>query len=301
MKSPSSITLLSVVIALCGGIAAASGLFWPTGATLTEAFTSVRGEQVTLFGSGLYRFDALILGAGFRGQDVITLVFAAPALLVATSQSRTNGNIAWVVLRLVLVTYFAYAYGSLALSASYNPLFLLYVGTFSASLYGLALATRELHARVSPSWPVLAQSLPRRGPTLLLLLCGVFTGFIWSEPLIAALIGGTVPPLLGHSTTKVTEVLDLAIIVPAAILAAVLIWQRRIDGYLLGIPLLGLLAMLFLTITASTISQLQAGVVFTAPEIAGPIGGFLGFGAWGTFLLWRMVTRLRVAEAVTAS
>ena len=49
--------------------------------------------------------------------------------------------------------------------------------------------------------------------------------------------------MLGHSTTKVTDALELALIVPSSICAAGLIWRRRLAGYVLGIPLLGLIVM----------------------------------------------------------
>lgn len=48
-----------------------------------KSFMSVRGHEVELLGYGLYRFDSLITGAGHRGSDVITLLIAVPALLLA--------------------------------------------------------------------------------------------------------------------------------------------------------------------------------------------------------------------------
>lgn len=238
-----------------------------------------------------------LFGAGFQGQDVVTLFVAVPALLFASWWAWSHGGVHWMVLRLGLVTFFAYVYGSMALGAFYNELFLVYVAALSAGLVALVLSARELHTRLSPKWAILALSLPRAGPAFLLLVCGVFTGFIWTQPLIGALLSGTSPPLLFHATTKVTEVLDLAIVAPSAIISAWLVWRRHLIGYVMAVSLLSLIVMLCPTITASTISQLRAGITFAPPEVIGPIAGFLIFGAWGAWLLFRLVVQLRAAES----
>jgi len=298
MKAGTLVTLFSFLVAVLGFMAATLGLVWPSGLPVSDTTTtSVHGETVTLLGNGLYRFDALFIGAGFLGQDVITLIIAVPALLLTSWRARSKGRIYWLVFRLAVTAFFAYIYGTMALGAAYNELFLLYAATLSAALFSLVLSARELHARLFAIWPLVAQSLPRNASATLLLICGSFTGLIWALPLIAGLIGGTPPPYLFHATTKVTEALDLAIIVPSSGLAAVLILQNRLDGYVLSIPLFGLLALLFPTITASTISQLRAGVTFSPPEIIGPIGGFLVFGVLAALVLWRIIIPMAAADA----
>ncbi|MEO7223579.1 MAG: hypothetical protein ABIY37_14005 [Devosia sp.] len=254
MKTSTLASLLASAAAMLAGVAAALGLLWSPNTPINGGFTSVHGELITLTGHGLYRLEALFFGAGYRGQDVVTLFMAVPALLFVSWRAWADGAIQWLVLRLGLVTFFAYIYGTMAFGAFYNELFLLYVATLWTSLVALALSARELHARLSSNWAFLASSVPRTGPALLLSICGLFTGFIWAQPLISALLAETPPPLLFHATTKVTEALDLAIVAPSAILAAWLVCKRRLDGYMLAVPLLSLIVMLFPTITASTIS-----------------------------------------------
>ncbi len=127
---------------------------------------------------------------------------------------------------------------------------------------------------------------------MLLLVSAAVTSFLWLEPLLSAATAGEAPHLLLHSTTAVTEALDLGVIVPAAAIAGGLLLRRRADGLLLGVLLLVLLWVLAPVIVAQTLFQLRAGWEFTAPEVAGPIGGFLVLGVVTTVLLARTLPRL---------
>ena len=91
---------------------------------------------------------------------------------------------------------------------------------------------------------------------------------------VAALIQGGSPDGLDSYTTLFTNALDIAIIVPLAFTAGMLILKRDVLGYVIAIPLLILEALLAPMIGAQTVSQLSAGVEFTTGEIVGPISAF---------------------------
>jgi hypothetical protein len=286
--------VLGVTAAVLAAAAATAGLFWPDASVgATAPFTSIDGATVDLWNRGLYRHESTFFAAGFIGQDLVTLALAVPILIVACLRTARGTAIHWLVMRLAVLAYLLYVYATMALGAFYNELFLVYVATFSVALFATALTTRELDDALRDSWPEIAPRLPRRTAAVLLVICGLFTGLVWTIPLLSALLAGTPPPLLGHSTTKVTEALDLAVIVPSTLAAAGLIWRGFRSGYLLAVPLLGLIVMLFPTIAASTLSQIVAGIRFTPPEIAGPIGGFLVFGALGLLVLFWLVMAMR--------
>jgi hypothetical protein len=289
-------SILAAIAALLAAVASACGLFWPADPLTATTFEPVQGETVALLGRGLYRLDSLILGAGFLGEDAVTLFLAVPATLVAAWQLWRRPTLAWLAILAMLLSFLLYVYATMSLAAFYGPLFLVYVATFSVSFFALVLSLLALDRALAEAWPMVGPGMPRRSAALLLATCGVFTGLIWIQPLLASLFAGAAPPLLGHSTTKVTEALDLAIIVPGTLVAASLIWRRRPAGYTVAVPLLGLLVMLAPTIAASTVSQVRAGVVFTIPEIAGPIGGFLVFGVLGALVLAMI---LRAAGSTT--
>lgn len=288
LRPADAVAWLSVLIAALALVAAGAGLFWHDGGR-PFAFTTLRGQTVQIYGQGLYRYDTLFSGASYRATDAIILALGIP-VLVLSALRYWRGSLRGGLLLTSALAYFLYYYASMALNAAYNPLFLIYVALFSSSLFAFMLAfasigSQALLSRCSPS-------LPRRGPALFLFASGVVTLVVWLEPLISSLIEGRPPKLLDSYTTTVTYALDLAIITPATFLAGSLILRRASLGYRIAFPLLGIIVLLLPSIIASTISQIAAGVLFSAAEIAGPIAGFasLGFAAiWLTIALLRNI------------
>jgi hypothetical protein len=92
-------------------------------------------------------------------------------------------------------------------------------------------------------------------------------------------------PGLDSYTTEVTVALDLAVITPLLVAAAVLVLRREPLGYLLAVPLLVLEVMLAPMIAAQTVGQLQAGVTLSAGEVIGPVTGFVILAAVAAWFL----------------
>lgn len=295
---PSAAALrLSGVLALLAAVAAAVGLLW-SGGEAPAAVTSVRGERVSLFGEGLYRFDSVFRAAGNRASDLVTLALALPLLLVARRAYR-SGSLAGALSLLGLLGWVLYLYASLALGTAYNELFVVYVALVSLSLAALVLVTRSVETGAVP--PAVLDRLPRRGLAVLLLVSASLTAFVWLEPVVTAAVRGAPPVLLLHSTTLVTEVLDLALVAPAAVLAAVLLLRGRVEGLLVGIPLLVLLWVLAPVIVTQTVFQQAAGWAFTPPQLVGPIAGFVVLGTAATALLVPTLRRLHRLEDSAAT
>jgi hypothetical protein len=272
----SAVVALGLVIAVLATVAAATGLL-SIGGEAPATVTSVHGEVVELDDrGGVYRHESAFKAGSYRGADAVTLGLAVPVLLVALGGYRRRSLRAVLVLTGALA-WFLYVYASLALGAAYNELFLLYVTVFGASLYALALAVRSIDAAALGAR--LDDRAPRRGLIVLLLVAAVVTTVVWVVPLVAAALAGDPPHLLGHSTTAVTEALDLAVIVPATVLAAWLLHRQRPQGYVLAVTLVLLLFAMLPMVAAQTAFQLAAGVTFAPPEVIGPLGGFLVLGA----------------------
>jgi hypothetical protein len=276
VRAAPTVVVLSLVVAVLATIAAATGLL-STGGDAPATVTSVHGEVVELDErGGVYRYDSVFKGGANRGADAVTLGLAVPVLLIALRGYRRGSLRAALVLSGALA-WFLYVYASLALGTAYNALFLVYVSLFGASLYALALAVRSIDADAVGAQ--LHGRAPRRGLIIVLVIAAVVTSTVWVVPLVAAAIAGDPPHLLGHTTTAVTEALDLAVIVPATLLAAWLLHRERPEGYVLALPLVLLLFAMLPMIAAQTAFQLAAGVTFTPPEVIGPLSGFLLLGA----------------------
>lgn len=268
-RPTSPVVVVTTLIAAAG--AAAAAVIGVLNGPDQVSFTTARGQTVDLFGAGIYRFDSLFSGAANRGTDVITLFLVLPVLLIALVGYR-RGSLRAELLLTGTQAWLLYAYATLAVGAAYNPLFLVYVTVFSASLWALVLTMcRTDTRRLENAMP----GLPRRGPAVLMVASGVLTAVIWCVPMLTALWSGAVPARLDGYTTFVTVAVDSAVITPAALAAGVLIWQRRAVGYQIAVPLLFLETLLAPMIAAQTISQLSAGVTLAPGEIVGPLAGFV--------------------------
>ena len=276
---------LALLIGLSAVAASLVGLLPGDGASRTV--TSIRGEGVTLDGRGLYRYDTVFIAEGSRGTDAVTVVLGVPLLVVATLLAYRRGSRRAGLLLAGALTYFLYVYASRALSNAFNPLFLLYIVVFSASLFGVLLVVIALNRAGLDEG--LAGRAPHRGLVWFLTACGLLTAIVWLAPLIDALVTGSPPQLLDTYTTSVTDVLDLGLIVPTLFVAAALVRRRAVLGYVLAATLIVLLVLIAATIVAGTVLQLSARMSFTPEQVVGPIAGFLVLAVIGLVLLVRLL------------
>lgn len=270
--------LLALVIPL-GLAAALAGLVWTGAPPPALVVTSVRGEAVTLYGAGVYRYNPLMLGAGYPPQDAVLI--AALAVLGRGAALWLGGRAQGLVAVLGALGYLWYVYASMAFGAALDWLFPAYVALFSATTFALWIAGRAACARLDPA------RLPRRGLAAFLALAGLATFAIWAPELAADLAAGRTPLRLDTQTTKVTHALDLGLIVPLCLIAAAGVWRRSAMGHVLALPLLGCIVGLFPWIVLATIFQIRAGVAFTTAELIGPIAGFAVLGLGGAWFLRR--------------
>jgi hypothetical protein len=142
------VRLSSLIVALAL-VAAGTGLFSGDGGG-QSSYTTLRGETAQLYGQGLYRYDTLLIGSGFRGQDAITLVIGVPLLVISILLYR-RGSLRGGLMLTGALAYFLYVYASMAFGAAYNGVFLLYVALLSASLFALVLAFASVDLRSPPS------------------------------------------------------------------------------------------------------------------------------------------------------
>gem|GEM_PF-5009489 len=93
-----------------------------------------------------------------------------------------------------------------------------------------------------------------------------------------------------------TEALDVALIVPANLLAAALVWRRNPRGYLLAWVMLAFLVLISMGVALQTAFQVSAGIDFAPAEIYGPITGFLTVGAVAMYFVVRLLRRATITE-----
>jgi hypothetical protein len=196
--------------------------------------------------------DALLPGT--LGQDVMTLC-ASAALLALTAFG--HAALRRDVVALGLVGYLAYVYGILAIERTDNELYLVYLAVFGIAVWSLVLAAasiRQAGPALAP-WPRWVRNLCAAGA----LLQPIVFIPLW----VAALL-----PLMAErrqlDSLYSVYILDLCFVMPAFLLAAVLVWRRRASGNLLA----AVLFVLGSAVIGSLALSALVGPVFAVPVSA---------------------------------
>jgi hypothetical protein len=170
-----------------------------------------------------------------RAYDMVTLLVATPILLWALRSARRGserGQLAW----LGMLAYVAYTYAIYVFGTAFNALFLVHVVVLS--LTGIALIL------ILSSLDVDRFAERARTRTLMRLVSGVLAflglglGGMWGYYSLRTALTGSRPVesllVLPPSGVHLAYALDLALLVPGYLAAAVLLWRRQSWGYLLA-------------------------------------------------------------------
>ena len=242
--------------------AALAGL-WP-GDGQPYPLTSFRGEAVTINAGGLYYWDTVSTVAQMQANDLVTLLLGLPLLAVAACLTR-RGSLRGRLLLAGTLGFFLYTYMSMCFGTAYNPLFLVYVALFGLSLYAFILTMLTFDLATLPQH--FSDRLPRRWIAGLLLFAAGFLALAWIGR-IAATFTSAAPLPLENITTMFIQAMDLVLVVPLCVLAAILLLWRSAWGYLLAsVALLKFLTM-GTAVALMGINMARVGVPVTVIELA---------------------------------
>ncbi len=131
-----------------------------------------------------------------------------------------------------------YAYVIYAFDVHFNSLFLVYVAILGLSFYALVGSVIHLHLdRLQSSFSANTKARP---VSIFLLLLGVVFYLLWLSEDIPALLTGKIPQSVTVASlpTNPVHVLDLGLYLPSMLITAMLLWRRKLLGYLLAGPFL---------------------------------------------------------------
>jgi hypothetical protein len=180
----------------------------------------------------LYR-DPAGLRHMLRGHDFVTLVGAAPLLAWSMFASRTGHGRARLVW-LGSLAFATYNYALYVFGSGFNDLFLVHVVILETGVVALALGLASTaHHDVS----TVSRRAGRIAAALLLFLA-VGLGAMWVFNAVRFALTGNTPSesqlVLPLASTHLGYALDLLLIVPAYVAAAVLLWRRSSWGDVLA-------------------------------------------------------------------
>lgn len=253
---------LTLIIAVCAALAAAGGLFL----------------------SGLYR-DSETIRRAWLANDSITLLVIVPALLWIVQKAR-RGDIKAVLLWMGLLSYMLYNYAFYLFGAVFNTFFPLYILLFTLPFYALGLllsvmdrAARREQVRIHGGY---------RGISLYMLLVALPLGAFELGQYMLFVFRGQLP-----QAPTLVFALDLSFVIPNMLLAAYLLWQQNVWGYVLSVVMLTKGVTYGLVLVAGTVFMGLGPMATWDPLL--PFYGFVFIGS--AFCVWWLLKRRVVNSA----
>ncbi|GAB4368073.1 MAG: hypothetical protein Kow0042_09040 [Calditrichia bacterium] len=204
-------------------------------------------------------------------QDLVNLFLVVPLLILSLYFSAKGNRFAFFILGgtvlYVLYSYFIYTFG-----IHFNKLFLVYCLTLGTAFYAFILIVLDL-ARMQ--FPVKStEQLPLRFMGVFLLIVAFMFYSLWLKEIVPAILQDTLPPSVSDYNLLVNpvHVLDTAILLPALIVTAILLFKKKPFGLILAPMLLVFIIILAIALVAMVImlkikgleEDISAGVIFIA-------------------------------------
>jgi hypothetical protein len=206
------------LLGLAVGVVSAIGVL-ARGDGATDVVVSVRGEVYDLVTSGVYANNPERLVAEGIGWDLVTLLLVVPAVLV-TSWFVARGSLRARLAAVGLLGYILYQYLMYAMAWAVGPLLPAFIVILAVSLVGIGWVASSIDLGLLAAH--VTDRFPRRGVVTFAAVIGVLLVGMW-VPRLAAVLGGDLDGTLLGQTTLVVQALDLGLIVPLAVVTAVLV------------------------------------------------------------------------------
>lgn len=272
MKYEKSFNILTYSILLLALVATLAGIF-SKGGPGNYLFTSIHGEDVLIYGKGIYRNMSALAAPDGIAQDIITLIIAIPLLQFSFIKAR-KGSLKWRLVLAGVLLYFLFTYLLYMVLVMYNELFLIYVLLASLSFFAFILTMLSFDLEELSAGFDDKLSVKFVGGFLIFIAIAV--GLNWLGRIVPPLLDGSIiPEVIEHYTSLPVQGLDLAFMLPTAFLSGVLLIKRNNYGYLLAPVILNFLIIMMTAIGAKVIGQALQGVEGVLPVVI----VFLAFAA----------------------
>lgn len=257
------------MIAAVSVICTTAGIFTRGGPGRYE-YESIRGKTVIIYGEGLYRHMSADVAVQGIAQDYVTLILAVPLLILSLYLARKN-SVRGRFLLAGVSGYFFVTYLIYTLIAMYNAMFPAYLILLGSSFFTLFLAISSF------DFSSIKNHFDNKTPIKLaggfLVFNAAAVSLMWLGVIVPPILDGSVIPVAAeHYTTLVVQGLDLALLLPAAFVSAVMFLKKKSAGYIYSTVYLIFLSILMTALTAKIIAMGLSGVniipaVFIIPFI----------------------------------
>jgi hypothetical protein len=238
--------------------------------------------------------------AAFRGNDLVTLLLAAPVLAVAMLASRRRASSASVLVWLGMLHYGVYNYAYYAFGAAFSSAFLLHVAALVASIGALLMLATSFDAGRAARG--VASGTRARVVAVYTLVVGVALVAAWGGLSLRFALTGTLPAnIMPPSAVHLVYAIDLSLLAPVFVVAGILLWRREAWGSVLAVAINASGAVYLAVLWAVGGFQADAGIPGTTWLSPVAIGSVLACLAATVALLVRPHREVERAEAPSAA
>ena len=248
--------IIILMIAIFAAIACSTAIFSQAAGT-PYSYQTIRGEDVEIYGKGLYRHMSSDVAIQGIAQDYITLFLAIPLLIFALIGSikkslRARFCLAGIIFYL-LITYTLYT-----AMAMYNSMFLVYVIIMALSFFSLFRLLWQIDlAELANNFSAAPTSLVG----YFLIIISSIIGLLWLSSILPPLLDGSLyPAQLQHYTTLIVQGFDLGLFLPMAFVSGWLILKKHTLGLLFATVYIIFLAILMTALSAKIIAMGMQGI-----------------------------------------
>ena len=271
-----------MVVILLMVVSIAGMLSWNTGNSFYA--WNQYGEEILMWGSGVYARDSYMKAPIFIGTDICVLVVLVPMLLYAMIKGKKDESDIHKLKMMSIFGILTYYAMSLVFGVSYNRLILLYIILFGACLfmtfyYAVQIKTKCVELTSGMKW--------------FLNLSGIALFVAWLPDMIPTIIKGTSLSLIEVYTTEITYALDIGIICPMCFLTIYLLNRKNAIGTLLLSFLFQICFVVGIMMISQTACHILAGVELTIPIILTKSGTFLLLGGFAFYFQRKIFKELK--------
>ncbi|MHB1483822.1 MAG: hypothetical protein ACYCYI_04075 [Saccharofermentanales bacterium] len=253
--------------------------------------TNQYGNEVRLFGSGIYAHDSYFKAPIFIGSDFTMLFLVVPLMAIALIKEvrdRTLKSKLYLTAINAVVLYYAM---SIAFGIIYNSYHLLYIALFACSLFSLITLIIGLDTRALQN--ALSWELPSRGIRIFLIFSGISLFIAWLPDIVPTIISRTSLPLIEVYTTEITYVLDMGILSPLMFICLILLNKKDGLGSVILSIILSLCTIIGVMLPIQTAFQMMAGIDIPIPVLIIKVGIFVLLAAFAAYFNLKLFRSIR--------
>lgn len=269
LKNKRTITILVLLIAIISGIATFMGITSNEGPGKYE-YTSIRGDNITIYGKGIYKHMSADVAIQGIAQDYVTLFIGIPLLLLGLYLTRKNSIKGQLILS-GTVMYFLVTYLFYTAMGMYNIMFLSYVLLLCLSFFSFIITSFSNNIKEITNLFGAEKLLRYAG--MFLVINSLMVAFLWLSIVLPPFFDGSIyPKELQHYTTLIVQGFDLGLFLPIGIVSGFLAFRKNKYGYLFTTICLIFLSLLMAALTSKIIFMAKAGVnvipvIFIMPTV----------------------------------